>query len=550
LRWTLAVVVTLLAACLPAVLWPGDVSWMNDEPNLIAHAFRANEHHALAAEGLLGSFGIKYGPLPTQVYQAMLLVTHDPVKLVAIHALLCSTLTALALLWLARTLRLTPWFAAAVLLAPYLWLYQRTLWDATFTIPLGALALAAYASFLRTGSGKSLMLAVGCAVAMPFIHPQALPLTAAILGHLWWRRRAAVRQHRVGLAIVIALVAALNAEYVVRTTYGVVKGIGWFVWTGHGSHTSRLVAALSPFLAGHLLAGDPFAREVSHLDQPGWAVAVASILSRIILPLMWVGVAIVGWRQWRLWRERRSSPRVGRRSAISGATGGSTARARSAAGTRAGKPPVAPKDYIVGSDDDYPADRARTQDPRDAVRDSIFGIALAALAMYVVLYAALGVPSWLGYTFAPFVLTVLFAWAAVDALARVRLRAFVIAAYGASVAFITVGSMLRIHQRGWDRGVMSPTLANQVEVARGLNRYADPSALTDVPLYQDFPHALRCLRLLLPPDSGQPRPTSGRLLIRYRQGSPTDANRVELVELSPGVDLPDGAKPVDVTPLP
>jgi hypothetical protein len=193
---TFAALITLLVACVPAVLWPGDVSWMNDEPNLIAHAFHANEHHTLASEGLLGSFGIKYGPLPTQVYQGMLLLTHDPVKLVAIHGILCSAATALALLWLARTLRLTPWFAAAVMAAPYLWLYQRTLWDATFTIPLGALALAGYASFLRTRSGWSLVLAVGCAAATPFIHPQALPLSAAILGHLGWRRRAA------GLALI------------------------------------------------------------------------------------------------------------------------------------------------------------------------------------------------------------------------------------------------------------------------------------------------------------------------------------------------------------
>jgi hypothetical protein len=510
LSWIFAAIVTLLFACVPAVLWPGDISWMNDEPNLIAHAQHANQRHVLADEGLLGSFGIKYGPLPTQVYQAMLLLTHDPVKLVAIHALLCSAATALALLWLARTLRLTPWFAAAVLLAPYLWLYQRTLWDATFTIPLGALALAAYASFLLTGSGRSLVLAVACIVPTPFVHPQALPLFAAIVGHLWWRRRSAVRQHRVWLAIVIAIFAALNVEYVVRTTYGVVKGIGWFVWTGHGSHTSRLVAALSPFVAGHLLAGDLFAREVSHLDQPRWAVAGASAISRIILPLMWAGVAIVGWRQWGLWRERR----------------------------RNGQSPV---QRLV--------DQAGLGGSTESVRDTVFGIALAALGMYVLLYAALGVPSWLGYTFAPSVLTVLFAWAAVDALARVRLRAVVIAAYGASVAFITIGSMLRIHERGWDRGVMSPTLANQVEVARGLNRYADATVLTDVPLYQDFPHALRCLRLLLPPESGQPRPTSGRLLIRYRQDSRADANRIELVELPAGAAAPDSAKPVDVTPL-
>jgi hypothetical protein len=188
----------------------------------------------------------------------------------------------------------------------------------------------------------------------------------------------------------------------------------------------------------------------------------------------------------------------------------------------------------------------------ESVRDTIFGLSLAALGMYVLLYAALGVPSWLGYTFAPFVLTVLFAWAAVEALARVRLRGVIIAAYGVSVAFITLGSLWRVHQRGWDRGVMSPTLANQVEAARALNRYPDPSVLTDVPLYQDFPHALRCLRLLLPADPGQPRtaPAAGRLLIRYRQGGDVeDANRIELVELPPGA-APEGIKPVDVTPLP
>jgi hypothetical protein len=267
-------------------------------------------------------------------------------------------------------------------------------------------------------------------------------------------------------------------------------------------------------VAGHLLTGDQLAREVSHLDQPHWAVAAASTVSQIVLPLMWAGVAIVGWRQWRLWRERR----------------------------RNGRSPV---QWLLG--------QAGIGGSAESVRDAVFGIALAALGMYVLLYAALGVPSWLGYTFAPFVLTVLFAWVAVEALARVRLRAVVIAAYGASVSFITLGSLWRVHQRGWDRGVMSPTLANQVEVARALNRYADATALTDVPLYKDFPHALRCLRLLLPPDSSHPRraAAAGRLLIRYRQtGDAADVNRIELVELPAGVAPPDCAKPLDVTPLP
>ena len=148
----LCVTITLLAALLPAVLWPGDTPWTNDEPLLIAHALDANHAHRLANKGLLGSLRIHYGPLPTQIYQAMLLLTHDPVKMVAIRAVLCAGVTALALLWLARTLRFNPWFAAAVLLAPCVYLFNRILWDATFVVPLGTLATAAFASFLHTGS--------------------------------------------------------------------------------------------------------------------------------------------------------------------------------------------------------------------------------------------------------------------------------------------------------------------------------------------------------------------------------------------------------------
>jgi len=40
----------------------------------------------LARGGLWGNFGIRYGPLPTWIYQALLLLSHDPVTLVAIRA--------------------------------------------------------------------------------------------------------------------------------------------------------------------------------------------------------------------------------------------------------------------------------------------------------------------------------------------------------------------------------------------------------------------------------------------------------------------------------
>src|SRR3954462_8805927 len=123
-----AFALTVATVCLLPTVWPGDTPWVNDEPNLIGNALRANAAHHLAPVGpfaplavnpapppapvgLFGSFGVPYGPLPTQIYQALLLLTHDPLTLVVIRAILCTGGTAAGLLWLRPAGRGPPPFA-------------------------------------------------------------------------------------------------------------------------------------------------------------------------------------------------------------------------------------------------------------------------------------------------------------------------------------------------------------------------------------------------------------------------------------------------------
>src|SRR4051812_10903056 len=75
-NWIAASIITVLAAVIPAVLWVGDISFMQDEPRLLAKAFHANERHAIEIKGLNGNFGVPYGPLPTHIYQIILVFTH------------------------------------------------------------------------------------------------------------------------------------------------------------------------------------------------------------------------------------------------------------------------------------------------------------------------------------------------------------------------------------------------------------------------------------------------------------------------------------------
>src|SRR5688572_21922679 len=68
-EWSIVSIVTVLAAVVMAVWNIGDVSFLQDEPRLLAKAYHCNAAGTIESCGLNGNFGIPYGPLPTQIYQ-------------------------------------------------------------------------------------------------------------------------------------------------------------------------------------------------------------------------------------------------------------------------------------------------------------------------------------------------------------------------------------------------------------------------------------------------------------------------------------------------
>lgn len=521
--WLLAAAVTLLAGVLPAVLWPGDVSWMNDEPALIAAAHYFNQAHELANRGLSGSFPVAYGPFPTQFYQFMLLLTNDLRVIVFVRALLCSAVMALSLLWLARTLRLNPWLAACVVLSPLIWEYERTLWDASFAVPLAALALAAYASFLRTCSGPALLTAVAAVTLVPLIHLQGLPLFGAIAGHLIWRHFRALPRHWIGLLCVVAVITALNGTYVWNTADVVISGARDLVKAGHAAHIPLDHAIFGPLMGGQLFAGDEFVKLMSHLRGPSLLVSTARIISLALVPLVWIGIA---WSLWELFSRRL---------------------------------------VTACNTNDIDVDSFET------TRRSVIAICLATMALQLILFGILRIPPWPQYCFGTFPIHVLFAWMGIEAIGRsgsflakwlsrrsaardragMIWQAAAIGIWAIAIGYITLSSMWQIHRQGWDRDAMSPKLSNQIDVARALTRYSDASVMTPVWLYHSYPHAMRGLTLILPPDPAAPRRRSPHgLVIRYRHPQNPRDSEIELIEIHAPSDIPAGSHELDVTPLP
>jgi len=476
-------------------LWPGDVSWLLDEPRLIAAGWHANHVGQIAVGGLYGNFGIRYGPLPTQIYQVLLLVTHDPIALVVLRSLLCAGVCGFGLLWLGRSLGLPGWFAAAALASPYVVAYQRVLWDASFAMPGGVLALAGLADFLRTGRAWPLRIAVLAAVLDPTIHPQTLPLSVSVLGWLAWQHRAALWKDRRALGVLGLLVLALNGFYLVQFAGQLFARLGGSVQKGYPGTSSHWLSALAPLLGGRLLAGAEYLDNLARPSAPAAIRTFAKACIYLFYPLAWLGICLAAKQVWQILRTQKIT-----------------------------------------------LDTPPTVSPREA----LLCVVLGGLILQMLLFGLMRIPAAPQYFFGTFALHIVVAWFAVDSLRRWKLGAALGVLYAAGSVLLTTEAASSIHQHGYERPRW-PTLASSVSVARELNRFSETTALTDVPVYEKSPQALRTLRLLLPAAGNRPN-TNGRLYIT-NSGAAKPAETT-VIELDQHAAPLSGVSSIDITPLP
>jgi hypothetical protein len=295
-----ATVLALALACLLPLVWPGDVSFINDEPLLIASALAANAAHTLAPMGLLGTFGFTYGPLATWLYQFLVLITHDLVTMVVIHGLLMMVTTAVALWWVARSLRLWPWFAVVPLLSPYTWFYARVLWDNTLLIPLSALALAGYAAHLSRHSAAGLRVSLVALLLLPLVHLMALALVIPLALHLVLTGWRSLWARRISAGIIVAVVVIVAWPY-------------WtYLLTSHAPPSSPggIDGWMFPLLGGRLLSARHLTYFFGAAPVSGAVVAVAAQVSWLAYALVWAGIGVAAWYIVTALRSRRWTPRA------------------------------------------------------------------------------------------------------------------------------------------------------------------------------------------------------------------------------------------------
>jgi hypothetical protein len=475
IRWPC---VALVAIVIAIGLRPGDSPWYFDMSRNfdLALQFNATPSHPLgislpftpAQYGLRGTHGIRYGPLPIWIDQVFLFFTRNLIVMTAIRAIAVGGLMALGLLWLTRLLKVSPWLAVVTMFSPWIWYYSRQLWDNSLCIPLSVLLFASYGQFLQSKRAWALCAAVVCAALTCLTHLMVLPFLFVLTVHLLFFETRWVLKFKWPLLATTLLMFATSEPYLRYTV------------TFHGSHVPDFAPwwhgwVFSLLGAQHITGKNVgyFLEESSANIKPALvrhAFAIARVITYIGIFACWAGMFIA-----------------------------------------------------------IPPARRALRRPRDAgTVDALCLIALAAFLFQTLFDGLEHVSLYPHYYNTTWIIYVVFAWLAFDALPRwfgprsITAR-MTIPVYAASLLFVEVIVAWQIARNGGSKGDnYGAVLSNQIEVVKEIGRFSDASPIdVQVQYWQTRPDTLRVLRQLVAPPT--PDGPVRRLIVRFRDAFPGDA---------------------------
>ena len=171
--------VIVLCAVALSLLWPADAFWMNHEQALIIdQALLAN------ASGRLSSFGrgattvISAHPLTFWVYQFLLLITHDVVKIIFIKQMVVLSVCLAGLCYLSKALNFNRYAILICLFSLCHYALNRLQVDGGLLSPVSLMMFVFFAWFSRRRGYAPLICLAVCVTVM--IHLNHRGLVAAV----------------------------------------------------------------------------------------------------------------------------------------------------------------------------------------------------------------------------------------------------------------------------------------------------------------------------------------------------------------------------------
>lgn len=267
--WMGAVVI-----CVYALLFPGDIPFINDEPWTVHLALTQNQKGQLIREGLPGSLGMKYGPVPLWFYQLMLLITHNLMVISFTKNLLHLVIFIYALRGLGGELKVTQPFALLVLGSPYLLLVNRMLWLFGFMGPLSGCLAFWLLRFRRTGKYRYFLYSVLTTISFVYTHPISafivmpfyLCLFVFCYERLWVKKTSCIVTLIIALAVVSPLIFQLLSHHGKASASPEKSDIlHSFLATIHGSYYFTMVGWFEYYLPNFYQKGFLLPKTVLHV---------------------------------------------------------------------------------------------------------------------------------------------------------------------------------------------------------------------------------------------------------------------------------------------
>jgi hypothetical protein len=455
------------ALCVAFTLaFPGDIGWVNDEPAFLLAANAANAQGRLASQILRGSLGAQYSPLPIWLYQAILLVTRNPIQVSVIKNVITLAVVVGGILFLARRLDLSRWPVLLVLLSPWMFHWSRAIWDNNLLIPASLGLWCLTLAFWQRPSPWTFAGAAAVAVLMVHIHPMSLCLLLPWGALLLFFSGGWMRRNWIAPAICLVAGGLACVPYLVSL----------FAGTSDAGPKPPPSSAplLSGFLEPTLFTGWPLRRNLPELFEPGFSVppallVAATWISSLVCVAIALGTLDAARRRWRRRKELRAWS---------------------------------------------PAERLSL-------------LALLAIATTWAVFAVTRLDAGLHHFNGVWFAFLLPAWTWIDGIARERAGAIraLVGVQLASLALLLASFVGFVHVNAGTRSLTyGTTLSNQMGVARTVLQYAPESAIrSSVPSIQSFPHELSSLLDLLGP-TDRPKGNLPRADLRIHYGeNPRDA---------------------------
>jgi hypothetical protein len=454
----------VLAGCLVlALAFPGDVPWINDEPVFIGRALEANTSGRLAHEGLRGMFGLRYGPMAIWAYQGLLLVSQNPIHLSIMKNLLALALLLGCLTYFRRRLGLPKWPILLVFLSPYVYFYNRLLWDNVLIIPLSLLLWCTLLAFWQQGSRWTLLAVMTITVILVHIHLMVLLLVVPVFLSILMFDHHRLRGHPyfTSLCGLLALTACL--PYLLST---IPEATITLSQPREGFFESLLVGLSGAGRFSFLHFGDYFIPEIY-----GSSFFINAKLTRILVSLS--ALVFVPW--------------------LIGLIGGAGLLIKK---RRAGE--------------------------SWSVADRLTAVALMSVATYAAFFIVTGHSHHPHYGNSVWFAYFLIIWQGIDIGIRVAsswVKGLLAIQMPVMAAMLTM-TILFIHHNGGNQGIhYGPTVATQIDVVRTILRYSPRSPIYNaVPNYHHFPHAFYTLVALLRPAVPDPARPARYIYIEPERG--------------------------------